>query len=196
MCDMPDRLIFDVRDAAKLAHEFERNGWTPADVDRIFGSDILKYLLPGIRQEAEITLVWHTVDLDADPWCEDGFCVAKHVRMGSFPWNPQNISLYVSDQQREERWVKGKDLRQSVICKKPFNANLLDFLIAHPRLFPEEWKGEQVHFWGTEYCAVRSANSLCVRCVRFERGQWKPGYHWFGMNWKESDSAAVLSTED
>jgi len=31
------------------------------------------------------------------------------------------------------------------------NANVLDYLLAHPELIPEDWKNKYVFFWGTIY---------------------------------------------
>jgi len=72
-----------------------------------------------------------------------------------------------------------------------YNANLLDYLLAHPELIPDSWKGKAVFFWGKIYRV--SSGRLYVRYLFFhghgERWSWS--YHWLDYDFDSDSPAAV-----
>ena len=113
------------------------------------------------------------IDCDKDPFCPEGWTVEEHKKGGKLEWNPKNISLYLSENQRNGL-IKGNELHKELKDKPILNANVLDYLLAHPELIPEEWKGKYVFFWGTIY--RDSVSDLDVRCLCWGGGRWYWGY--------------------
>ncbi len=92
----------------------------------------------------------YLVDLDADPFIPEGWKIESHTKGGKVQFNPNMVDLYLSDEQKKGS-TEGNDLRKKIETKNPYNANLLDFYLAHPELIPESWKGKFIFFWGTIY---------------------------------------------
>ncbi len=117
----------------------------------------------------------HIVDLDADPFIPDfallralGYkrsvwSVHQHCRGGKFVWDPRQVALYRSVNQQHPKTVPGRQPRRELKDQSVFNANLLDFLLAHKRLIPPDWKNKLVCFWGTLY--REAGGRVLVRCL-------------------------------
>jgi hypothetical protein len=132
----------------------------------------------------------YNVDLDAPAFVPDGWEAKSHIKGGRFKFDPKLVGLYCSDQQKAGR-IHGDKLYELLKDKDCFNANLLDFYLAHPELIPESWKGESVFFWGTTYSCARG--HLYIRYLHWNNGQWKPDHFRLGCVWTSHDLAAVRS---
>ncbi|MBI1833963.1 MAG: hypothetical protein HYR90_04015 [Candidatus Andersenbacteria bacterium] len=188
---MSDKFALDVVQAAELKYAFERNGFTNADVKKMSSGDLLGRLLPVIRGNGEVNVIKHLIDLDGNPFVPDGWKVEEHRKGGQLEWDPKRIQLYLSEHQKKG-YIRGERLREELADKPTPNANLLDYLLAHPHLIPEEWKGKAIFFWGTIY--RRSVGSLCVRCLYWLDSQWFWGYRWLGYGWNSNYPAALLAS--
>jgi hypothetical protein len=135
---------------------------------------------------------------DADPFVPKGWKIEEHKKSGQLEWDPAKVQLYLSPNQKDGKWIEGNKLRQELADKPVLNANVLDYLLAHPQLIPEEWKEDDngniryIFFWGTTY--RDSAGDLCVRCLCFHVGQWHWGCHWLDYDWDDSYPAALLAS--
>lgn len=132
-----------------------------ADLDWLASGDNLAKVRRVRLGHSEIVTPEHIIDCDADPFVPEGWSVAEHRNGGAFKWNATNVSLHLDEGQRDGRWIEGNKLRKELANKPVLNANVLDYLLAHPHLIPEEWKGKAVFFWGTIYCD--RGGGLCVR---------------------------------
>ena len=112
-----------------------------------------------------------------------------HCKGGSFTWDPAKVALHLEPGQKPGKSVKGKALREALKSRHPFNANMLDYLLAHPYLIPEEWKTKAVFFWGTIYRG--SGGFLCVRCLGLDGASWYWSGNWLGDVWNAYNTAAV-----
>ena len=138
----------------------------------------------------------YTIDLDAPPMIPSGWSVAKnsdgtpcHTKGGKVQFRPDMVDLYFSDEQKVGGLIRGNKLRQLLKGKNPYNANLLDFYLAHLELIPESWKGKSVFFWGTIY---RDADgNLYVRCLFWHGDGWSWGCRWLSYYWGSCSPAAV-----
>ncbi len=167
--------LYSIGAVNQLADALENAGFTADDLTKLkqFG-DLkgIKNILAGI---AEIKYPEHLIDLDADPFIPSGFSVEKHDKGGLWKWDLKKISLYLSKKQKKSHEV-GNDLRK-VLAKMPvLNANVLDYLLAHPELIPEEWKGKAIFFWGTIY--RNSGGNLYVRYLDWGGSEWGWDYVW------------------
>lgn len=133
----------------------------------------------------------HLINTDADPFTPDGWKVEEHRKKGQFTWDPTKVSLYLSSRQKGGKVIGGHDLRKELSGKAVLNANVLDYLLAHPELIPESWKGKRVYFWGTIY--RRADGFLSVRCLYWYDGRWRWRYDWLFYGWNGIMPAALAS---
>jgi hypothetical protein len=119
----------------------------------------------------------HVIDCDADPFVPTEWTVEEHQKGGQFIWNVSQVRLYLSDQQSKRHGrIRGTTLRAELERKHIFNANVLDYLLAHPVLVPDEWKSKVILFMGTIYSDSR--NFRFIRCLRWGTEGWGSGYVW------------------
>ena len=152
------------------------------------------------------------IDCDADPFIPDGWTKVEHKKGGQWEFNPDKIEFYFSKRQQRFYFVEGEDnfstlqerqrfqasfiegneLRTELVTKPVLNANVLDYLLAHPQIIPVEWKGVSVSFWGTIYC--NPSGSLSVRCLAWWGGRWRSNHIWLGNNWRHDNPTAILKS--
>lgn len=142
-----------------------------------------------IRGLNEIRPIEHIIDLDAAPFIPSGLSVEEHKKGGLLKWSPK-LPFYWSKKQ-EKGSIGGHDLRKELDGKSVLNANVLDDLLAHQELIPEEWKGKYVFFWGTIY---RDSDSrLCVRYLNWDGSRWYWYYRWLEDDFNSDYPAALAS---
>jgi hypothetical protein len=183
-------LMLDVSQAAELKLDFRRNGWNNAEIKTLSEGDILADVLKVIKGQAEIKTIERLIDCDANPFIPDGWSVEEHKKGGMFKFNPEKISLYLSKKQKK-RSIEGNDLRKKLANQPVLNANVLDYLLAHSELIPEEWKGKFIFFWGTIY--RDSDGNLIVRCLFWYGSRWGWSYDWLDDGFNSGGPAALAS---
>jgi hypothetical protein len=141
---------------------------------------------------ADFTPVEVTINCDANPHIPDGWSVEEHQKGGAFHWNAANVALHLDKGQRNGKWIEGYKLRKELADKPVLNANVLDYLLAHLHLIPEEWKGKAVFFWGTIY--RDRDGSLCVRYLFWDGDRWSSCFDWLDSDWSDNDPAAVSAS--
>lgn len=144
---------------------------------------------PHIPQFPYLKRVWGAIGIALDDWM-----VYEHHRGGTFVWNPEQVALYASARQRVRQSVDGHGWRRTLRRQPVFNANLLDYLLAHPRLIPLSWKDKRVFFWGTLY-RRRRGGPLVVRCLDWSAdgamARWRGSCQDVNTLFFHCDSAAV-----
>ncbi len=128
----------------------------------------------------------NTINCDAPPFTPDGWTIAPESEQlpnrvrGQLIFDPTKIKLYLSPNQQDGKRIEGNNLRKELENELTLNATVLDYLLAHPELIPEEWERDEkgviryIFFWGTVY---RNLNgSLCVRYLYFFCGRWNWDY--------------------
>ena len=111
------------------------------------------------------------IDCDADPFVPEGWVVVEHRKGGKFAVaNLKKIQLFLSDGQKKDKRLTGKQLRKELEDKPVLNANVMNFFLKYPELIPEKWKRKTVYFWGTVYRHLDG--NLCVHCLRWHGGAW------------------------
>jgi len=134
------------------------------------------------------TFQCYIIDCDADPHVSDGWKVEEHKKGGKFVWDPTRVRLHLSPRQQNGKQINGNELRKELAKESVLNANVLDYLLAHPTLIPEEWKDKAVFFWGTIYRL--SGGGLYVRYLDWGSSQWDWHYSWLDDDWRGSHPAA------
>ena len=185
--------LYSIGAMNQLGDALEKAGFTPEEVTKLKQfSDLgkIKDVLSGI---ATIAYPDHLIDTDATPFIPDGWSVEKHSGHGLWKWNPNSIQLFLSKEQ-ERNYEVGHDLQQIIESQQGkiiLNANVLDYLLAHPELIPESWKGKAVFFWGTIYRG--SDGRLCVRYLGWRGAGWDWRCGWLGNNFRADSPAALAS---
>jgi hypothetical protein len=129
-------------------------------------------------------------DLDQDPFVPEDFVVEEHCPGGQWEFNAAKIELFLTKEQTKGS-VVGNDLRKELKDKEVLNANVLDYLLAHPELIPDAWKDKAVFFWGTIY--RRSDGRLYVRCLGWGGDKWDWYDYWLDSRFGSRNPAAVAS---
>lgn len=193
---MDTELMLDVGQANEIKLAARRAGATNADLKRLSEGETFAQILPVIRGLGEVTITKHIIDCDADPIVPDGWEVVEHQEGGQFEWDSAKVALYLSDKQKSGV-IEGNELRKELKSQRVLNANVLDYLLAHPHLIPEEWRGKLVFFWGTIYWGTiyRSAHgSLYVRCLLWRGDGWRWNGRWLDDDFSGGGPAAVLAS--
>ena len=165
-------------------------GQMEAIVNKLGGMEGVKGLLSG---NMELKVINHIIDCSTPPLIPyDGWKVEEHVTGKSFTWDPTKVRLHLSKNQMDGKTIEGNKLSKELKDLPVMNANVLDYLLDHPYLIPEEWKGNAVFFWGTIY--RNSGDDLCVRCLIWGGGRWKQHGRWLGDDWVGTIPAIVSAS--
>lgn len=154
--------------------------------------ELADVLLNALTTTVEKAVGQYLVDTSVSPFLPSGWKVEEHKQGGLFLWDPTKVNLFLSNKQKNGKVIGGHDLRKELSNQPVLNANVLDYLLAHPELIPEEWKGKAICFWGTIY--RYSAGNLCVRCLVWFGGRWCWDCRWLDFDWRGRDPAAVSAS--
>jgi len=164
-------------------------GQIEAIINKLGGEEGMMRFLSGC---VEVTTIRHLIDCNAAPFVPEDWSVEEHRKGGMLKWDPNEVTLHLSEHQKDGKVIVGTELHRELKRESVLNANVLDYLRAHPALIPEEWKGKYVFFWGTIY--RNPSGSLCVRFLYFDGGKWYWDYFWLDFGWSDNDPAASLAS--
>jgi hypothetical protein len=136
----------------------------------------------------QLELKTDLIDCDTQPFTPKGWKVEEHITCGKLKFNPTEIPLYLSEKQKKG-FITGNDLKNELSGRLVMNANVLDYLLVHPELIPEDWKGKSVFFWGTIY--RDSDEDLLVRYLCWDGFKWYWDRNWLGGNLDSNTPAAL-----
>ncbi|MGB7957424.1 MAG: hypothetical protein WCF77_01080 [Minisyncoccia bacterium] len=112
------------------------------------------------------------------------------------------MGLYLSPNQHMEEEgnsITGFRLLEELADKPTFNANLLDYLLAHKDLIPEELKADEhgqiryTCFWGTIYWhEYRGQSYPIVRSLYWATNDWISVARWLGHEFPNFAPATML----
>lgn len=207
MTETDTELMLDVGQANELKLAFRKAGWKNTDIKRLCEGDAAERTLLILRGQAELTIISHIIDCDADPVIPQGWnaTIEFHQKGGQVKWELKGDKAYLNGEEvvlhRVKGQVKGKvieghELRKKLTGEKVLNANVLDYLLKHPELIPESWKKDSegntlyIFFWGTIF--RNSDGDLHVRYLYFVDGQWLWSSGWLDRVWDVVGPAAVL----
>ena len=197
-------LMLDVGTASDLKMAFRRAGFDTADITKLCKGDMAAKILPILRGLGIVQIVKHIIDLASDcmpkDWKSSGLTIEKHVGDGTLELDPSWLQLHFSPNQIDGKTIEGYKLRKELETSKVhvLNACVLDYLLTHPEIIPEDWKVDEngntryIFFWGTLY---RSPDGrLYVRFLYWSGGAWHWDYSWLGHGWFDRSPAAVLAS--
>ena len=110
--------------------------------------------------------------------------------------NGNKVLLHRTREQRGNKGAFGSELYMELKNSKKvlLPAHILDYLVAHSELIPDNWKGKDVFFWGTIY--RHSDGDLYVRYLRWNDGRWRWYCDWLDIDWYSRSPAAVLASKN
>ena len=169
-----DKSVLSIGLAHQLDMAFVRNGWVTADVNLLSKGNVLKSVRDSFLGKVAMNCNHHIIDCSAGPDMSrvpPDWDAEEHRKHGLLVWNPSRISLYRSEkQQKNGECVDGLKLRVELQGKNVLNANVLDYLLMHVELIPENWKQKRIFFWGTIYKSYD--NTPYVRCLYWTGKRW------------------------
>lgn len=145
----------------------------------------------------------HIIDCDAMSGILADWKKEEHRKMGKVKLELRNGKLYVngteairylSEKQKSGGVIEGNKLRKELANKSVLNACVLDYLLKHPELIPEEWKNGLTYFWGTIF--RRPGGDLDVAYLGWHGGGWHWYYGWLGRDWRGREPAACLASSN
>jgi hypothetical protein len=146
-----------------------------------------------------MTATTHTVNADATPRPPSGWTIESHrgmgetrleLRDGCLLANSCEVTRFVSERQKTGS-IRGYDLATELVGRPVLNATVLDCLIAHQDLIPEDWKTGATYFWGTIF--RDSGGRDHVRCLYWRDDRWDSFDYWLDNHWLSREAAAVLA---
>ena len=146
----------------------------------------------------------HLINLTGDcmpkDWKSNGWKIEKHVGDGTLELDPSRLQLHFSPNQIDGKCIEGNELREELEKNKVpvLNACVLDYLLLHPELIPEDWKKDEngntryIYFWGTVY--RYASGYLYVRYLCWDDGVWDWDCNFLDGGWLVQDPAAMLAS--
>ena len=81
-------------------------------------SIFFRQLLQVQRGYAEMKLIKHVIDCDANPFVPDGWKVEEHQKGGQLVWDASKVQLYLSDGQKNGKVIEGNKLRKELAANR------------------------------------------------------------------------------
>lgn len=136
----------------------------------------------------------HVIDCDIGPVFvpPQGTVVVEHQRRGKVQWDPAQMTPFVFDRTRG-KLDSGAAMHKRLVGRLAPNANILDYLLAHKDLIPEDWKNKIVFFGGTIY---RDAErTLFARCLTWhEQYGWGDTWLFLAADWNDDGLATLRAS--
>ncbi|OIO08326.1 hypothetical protein COX68_01035 [Candidatus Falkowbacteria bacterium CG_4_10_14_0_2_um_filter_41_15] len=150
----------------------------------------------------------HVIDSDVAPVSHkpispdhaDQWKIEEHRPGGIITFDPAKILLYRSAKQRKHgaNGIYGHSLRKELADKPVLNSTVFEYLMAHPEIIPDSWKGKVIIFWGIVYrfrqCRP-SHSSLCVHFIYWCKdsgGRWEGAFTSLKRLYDSRDFAPIL----
>ncbi len=184
---------YSVGQMNQLGDALEAAGFTAEEVTKLRSfPGLLANIKKVLAGTSKIVAVTHVIDCDANPYVPQGWTVEEHKKGGMFEWNLDKVRLHLSPNQKDGKVIQGHKLREELVNEPALKANVLDYLLAHQELIPEEWKGKYIFFWGTVY--RDSDGCLCVRYLCWGGGRWVWGCRWLGAGFGDDNPALLCAS--
>lgn len=115
------------------------------------------------------------IDCNTYPFLPNKWRLKCHKKTGIIICRPKNIQIC--------SLADSKIKNNFPYLEKSLNANVLDYLLAHPELIPESWKGSIIFFFGTQY--YDSVGNICIRYLCWFGKEWGWSCRWLnGCSWQ------------
>ena len=179
-----------VQDIYMLSEALTEAGLESKDLVSLSKQDLsmLKLFAQG---RAKIIIPEHVIDGDIAPEISMArSSILENKKIGKFIFDPSKILLY------EAKASSGPELRDELKDKCVLPASVLDYLLDHQEIIPEEWKERDIYFWGTIF-VDRDGQFYVRRLTYFKMFReplgWGSVETWLhDMHWGKTLSAILL----
>jgi hypothetical protein len=186
--------------------------WVVAEGTETFVDEFLKPLGKKFLAVQRVVVVNDNtirVNLDAEPKLPFEGAVAVG-QSGELGWvtvqkyedglyvGERKFALYLSNNQQDGNVIQGLNLKDELAEMATVHPNILDALLEHTHLIPEDLKKNDeggtlyIYFWAVQF--RNSAGRLYVRSLDFNDGKWCWGYRWLHDDLDGYRPAAVLTS--
>jgi len=204
---MDDEFTFN---SAGQIHELEmafaKSGdWTNSDMTCVIQKpELLSGFLKVVREQAQIVVVKYVVTcarrlflrrLDSG-WDEEEYwnCGTMELEKradGQLYVSGRKVERYLHPDQKDSGVIYSHKLRKELSGHPILCTCVLDYLLEHTELIPEDWRSDYTFFWGTIF---RDPNDrLYVACLYWNGRRWNWHCNWLGDSWYCDYSAACLA---
>jgi len=183
--------IFPIEEMDKASNALENAGWTSNDMIKLTQCKKLKELRAFVNGFAKLEMIDHLIDCDVLPKRKEitAYKIKKHKKMVMILYNPEEVSLFqFGDSMRISEAIK-------LYAKKPFmNADVLEYLLEHQELIPEDWKDKRIFFLNSVY--VDYFKREVVRYMVWDRHlkYWGEGLYGVGEKFKPNHAALLMES--
>jgi len=197
--------MLDVSQAHELKLAFRRADYTNEEIKRLCEGAILVDVRKVLLGHARIVPVEHVITCTCGSflphlgsgWSEEEhrFCGTMQLekRDGHLFLNGKKVERYLSPNQRGSKVIQGHNLRKELANQSTLCACVLDYLLRHTELIPEDWKRGSTFFWGTIFRSPDGGLGVAYLYWRGRRWYW--GDDWLDYDWDSISSAACLASE-
>ena len=116
------------------------------------------------------------INCSAYPLIPTGWSLRRHRKADWLEWDPAKIKLHLEIGQHVCKCLRGYELEEALENKPVLNACVLDWLLAHPKLIPENWKSRYIFFWGTIYRSKDGSVYVRGLCWHPDCDRWDGHY--------------------
>lgn len=112
--------------------------------------------------------------------------------------NGKKIVLHLDEGQKDGKVMVGTKLKEALTGKSVEHPNILDALMEHTHLIPDDWKQDgqgrtiYIFFWAVVF--RHRGGFLYVRCLYWDFGAWQTDCGWLGSGWDGRNPAAVRAS--
>jgi hypothetical protein len=155
----------------QLADVFEREGYSAELVTKLRSNTLLlKQIKSILNGDATLERLNYVIDTDVEPRISEGCTIEEHKTFGKIEWDLSKAKLFLPKRQKNGG-SRAMELRREIMKSPVLNATVLDYLLLHPEIIPDEWKTGCICFWGTIYRDHR--NTPFVRYMFYgDKGGW------------------------
>ena len=198
-------LMLDVSQAHELKLAFRRADYTNEEIKRLCEGAILVDVRKVLLGHARIVPVEHVITCTCGsflPRLGSGWSEEEHhlcgtmqleKRDGHLFLNGKKVERYFSPNQKGSKVIQGHNLRKELANQSTLCACVLDYLIQHIELIPEEWKQGVTYFWGTIFRDPDGDLSVAYLC--WYGGRWDWDCIWLDGGWGSDGPAARLASK-
>jgi len=205
---MSTDLMLDVDQAGELKAAFRRtrgsdgSEWTNERIKKLSEGSILGQVLDVINGQSTIMQIEKkvsetksnllVVDYGVAPSLIDLKVKAHPKRKDIAKYDLSKIERVLTLKSRENCISGHENLKRLKASGRTLlDIRVLEELLKHPELIPEEWKNGRTYFWGTIF--RHSGGRLFVACLDWGGGGWDWHFHWLGLAWDDYGPAACLA---
>lgn len=160
----------------QLGDALEKEGYDANLITKLrSNTHLIKQIKSILKGDATVVKLSYIIDTNAEPHIPEGWKIEEHKSLGKIEWDLSKAKLFLPKRQRNGG-VKAIELRRELSRLPLLNATVLDYLLMHHEIIPQDWKKGNICFWGTIYRDTR--NQLRVRHLFHgdRDGEWKQCY--------------------